>query len=92
VRDDIVRAMGAGRFELTRVGNERMYILQLPEQRLLLWFAPDGTYYELMAVRRAFDKSEQIFASVLAYQRGEEGLVDVSRIVPRPDPRRGFDG
>ena len=91
VRAGILQSLGGGRFEPIRVGDDRIQVLESIEQRLLLWFSPDGRYYELMVARRSFDDAERLFAAILATQRGEtvedlDGIIDT--VVP--DPRRGF--
>jgi hypothetical protein len=90
VRDGLLSKIGAGRFRLTRIGTERIYVMETREQKIYVWFAPSGRYYELMATRSAFTGSDRLFLGVLAYQRGQTAI-DPSQIVPPPDPRRGLD-
>lgn len=91
VREGILRSLGGGRFEPNRVGGERIQSVTSVEQRLLLWFSPDGRYYQLMVARRSFTDADRLFAAVLAAQRGEvvddlDAIIDVVET----DPRRGF--
>jgi hypothetical protein len=89
VREGVLDTIGGGRFELTRLGDERVYVLRLPEQRMLLWFPPSGLYYNLMVARQGFGDADKLFASVIAHQKGETA-VDLSRTAPL-DPRRGAE-
>ena len=91
VRQGVLEDLGGGRFELTRIGGERVYTLRLPEQRMLLWFPPSGRYFALMVARHEFDAADSVFVQLLAYQRGEElGGLDPSQVTPF-DPRRGIE-
>lgn len=90
LHEGIRRSIATGRFERTRIGRERVWALDLPEQRMLLWFSPDGGSYQLMVARRRFDEADQVFRRLVAYQRGETELAtDETPVVP-PDPRRGL--
>jgi hypothetical protein len=92
VKREVLRDLGGGAFRLTRIGNERAYVLRLPEQRMLLWFAPSGRYYVLLVARRAFEGADALFVKLLAYQRGEEpGATDPRAAIPF-DRRRGVQG
>ncbi|MGH2830923.1 MAG: DUF3488 and transglutaminase-like domain-containing protein, partial [Actinomycetota bacterium] len=42
VREGVLGSIGAGRFRRVRLGTERVWTKQLPEQRMHLWFTPDG--------------------------------------------------
>lgn len=86
-RQEVLQGLGRGRFEPGRLGEERVFRIVLPEQRLLLAFDPDGRGYSLMVTRAAFTQADAVFAAVLAFRRGERPgtIVDV----PVPDPRRG---
>jgi hypothetical protein len=88
-RDRVLQGLGDGRFRPTRIGEERVYRLALPELTLLLSFAPDGRSYYLMAARGAYEDSDRLFASVLAFTRGERAEQLRPADVPVPDPRRG---
>jgi hypothetical protein len=87
VRDGVLQSIGTGHFALTRLGQDRVYTLTLPEQRIFVWYPASGRYYVLMVARRAYADADSIFASVLAYQRGETSAATVVQ-VPL-DPRRG---
>jgi hypothetical protein len=89
VRQGILGAIGGGNLTLTRLGSERVYTLTMPEQRVLLWFSPDDTYYEAFVTRRAFTAADSLFVSLLAFQRGEAVAVDDAVPVPPLDPLRG---
>ena len=91
VRDGLVRAIGARRFALMRIGGERVYALDLPEQRVLLWFPSDARYYQLLVARRAFTRADDVFVSLLAFQRsGTHEIVKSDQLVPLVDARRGI--
>lgn len=90
VRRGVLRSIGRGQFVLTRIGQARVYALDLPEQRFLLWFAPSGRYFELMVTRSSFAQSDGLFVTLLDYQRGAAAESIRGRAgVPVPDPRRG---
>jgi hypothetical protein len=88
VRDQLVSGFAGGRFRPARIGEERIYRLDLPEQTLLLSFSRDGHSFYLLVARTAYTGAEGFFATVLAYSRGESGDTAVAA-VPVPDPRRG---
>jgi hypothetical protein len=88
VRDQLVSAFAGGRFRPARIGEERVYRLDLAEQKLLLSFSRDGHSYYLLSARAAYDGADALFAAVLAFSRGEAGET-VATTVPVPDPRRG---
>jgi hypothetical protein len=88
VRDKLLSGIAGGRFRPARIGEERIYRLDLPEQTLLLSFPRDGHTYYLLVARAAYSGTEQLFAAVLAYSRGESGT-GITTAVPVPDPRRG---
>ncbi|MCU1591895.1 MAG: hypothetical protein JWP11_3151 [Frankiales bacterium] len=88
VRDQLVAGFAGGRFRPARIGEERIYRLDLPEQTLLLSFSRDGHSYYLMVARKAYGGADSLFAAVLAYARGESAQSGVTN-VPVPDPRRG---
>ena len=90
VRKQVLDGLGSGRFTPTRIGEERVYRIQLPEQTLLLAFARDGRSYTLMVTRAAFTGADQVFGALLAYRRGEANPALLGPAdVPVPDPRRG---
>jgi hypothetical protein len=88
VRDQLLSAFAGGRFHPARIGEERIYRLDLPEQTLLLSFTRDGHSYYLLATRAAYVGADGLFASILAFARGESGD-NALTTVPVPDPRRG---
>ncbi len=86
LREGVLGSIGTGTFELTRIGNERIHVQRLPEQRIFLWFPPRMEYYEIFIARQGFEDADRIFASLLAFQRGEELR---GPIAGATDPRRG---
>ena len=86
VREGVLSSLGAGRMELTRIGTDRVYVGETPDQHFLLWMDPEGTHFQLLALRRAFDRGPELMSSILAFQRGDED--DGAPLVPVPDPRR----
>lgn len=88
VRQGVLDSIGRGQFALERLGSERVYTLDLPEQRLLLWFAPSGEYYQLFVSKAGLAEAEDLFLALLAYQGGQDAV----EIQQAPDWRRGSDG
>lgn len=90
VREGVLKGIGGGRFEPQRLGRERIYKTSAGEQTFFLWFPPDGRYFELLVARQGFEDAEQLFAGILAYQRGADvGALDQQVQLGRHDPRRG---
>lgn len=89
VRRAVVRSIGRGQFRLTRLGQLRVYTLNLPEQRFLLWFPPDGRSYQLLVTRSTFEQADNLFTELIAYQRGTPATAAAGTGVPVPDYRRG---
>ncbi len=89
VRQQVLDGLGSGRFQPARIGEERVFRVQLPEQTLLLAFARNGRSYTLMVTRAAFPNPERVFGALLAFSRGESPSVVGPADVPVPDPRRG---
>lgn len=91
VRDGILQSLGGGQFEPTRLGGQQVSVLETAEQRLFLWFSPDGSHYQLMVARRAFEDAGQLFGAVLSFQRGDDvGGIDQDERIADLDPRRGI--
>lgn len=86
LREGVLGSIGTGNFELTRIGNERIYVQRLPEQRIFLWFPSGMEYYEIFVARQGFEDADRVFASILAFQRGEDLRGPVAGAT---DPRRG---
>ena len=84
VRRAVVKSIGRGQFRLVRIGDARVYALDLPEQRFLLWFPPDGRSYALLVTRSTFELGDRLIAAVA----GADASVPASS-VPVPDPRGG---
>ena len=88
VKDAILRSIGSGQFTLKRLGSERVWSMQQPEQQVLLWFAPGGAYMQLLVGRKSFADAGKVFLDVLRFRSGEtSGSPDSPR--PVYDPRRG---
>jgi hypothetical protein len=88
VRRALLRSIGAGTFALERIGDERAWVQELPEQRMMLAFADDGGSMTLLVTRRAFDDADAIFTDLVRYQRGDPtgGRARPERVY---DPRTG---
>jgi hypothetical protein len=91
VRQQVLREIGARNFVLTRIGTLKVYIAHLPSETLFVWFAPDGSYYELMDASQSFAQAQPLFVSLLSYQQGGTATVDSTPGVAPPDPRSGSD-
>jgi len=89
VRRGVLDAIGGKNFQLQRFGNRTVYLADLPNQQLLLWFAPDGSYYALVDAEASFAPAQQVFLSVLDYQDGTDSARAVH--VDPVDPRLGTD-
>jgi hypothetical protein len=87
VRRAVVRAIGGGVFRLGRLGNQRVYTLEQPEQHIALWFAPDGRSYVLLVARAAFTAADDVLAAALEDVRG----APIGPRVAPFDPRQGDD-
>jgi len=85
VRTKILRSIAAGRFRLERIGDERVWVQQLPEQKMFLSFSADGGAMTLLVARNAFERGAETFVDLLAHQRG----TSAGEIVETYDPRRG---
>ena len=70
-KDGMLRTLEGGHFELTRIGDERIYVKALAEQTLYVWFPRNEKYYELVVARTGFDP-RQFFVSLLAFQQGRK--------------------
>jgi hypothetical protein len=89
VRNSVLSGIGAGQFDATRLGGERVFEFDGDRERYLAWFAPHGGYFQLLVARPDFDDAGEVFLDVLAHQRGDDAP-DGDRQVPTlPDPRRG---
>ena len=85
------RASAGASSDSRAIGELRAYALDLPDQRFLLWFPPDGRYFELLVTRASFEKADLLLTSIVAHQRGEDaGASPDHPVVPVPDPRRGL--
>ena len=91
VREEVLTGLGSGRFAPTRIGEERVYRIRLPEQTLLLSFDRNGRSFTLMVTRAGYRDPERLFGAVLAYRRGATPSLEGPADVPVPDPRRGSD-
>lgn len=86
VRRGILRSIGGTGFRLVRLGRERVYVVRMAEQRMLLAFGPDGETYQLLVATQGFAGAEQLFVDLLARQGGEEAV----RLGPASGPE-SFD-
>jgi hypothetical protein len=91
VKTQVLRDVGARNFQLTRVGTQKLYVAHLSNELVMVWFAPDGSYYELMDASQAFAQAEALFVSLLSYQQGGTTNINNTTGVAPPDPRSGSD-
>ncbi len=91
VREGVLDRLEVGKFETKRLGTERVQVAKGSEQTFLVWFPPNGRYFELLVARQGFEEAEGLFAAVLAFQRGEERIVIEKGRGDLVDPRRGGD-
>jgi hypothetical protein len=90
VRLGVVTGIGNGTFKPVRAGSDVVLAQRGARTTFYLWFDPGSTYFQLMVAGREMKDPEALFASLLAYQRGEDPTmaVDVPRI-EQVDSRRG---
>lgn len=88
VRAAVLGSIAAGRFALARLAEERVWVQDLPEQRMMVWFTPDGGSMFLLVARRAFAEAPEVFLDVVRYVKGDRGAAR-ARLVRPYDPRRG---
>jgi hypothetical protein len=92
VRQGVLDSLGAGGFELRRVGGEGMYVREGVEQTFYLWFAPTGRYYQLLVARGGFEEAGALFSALIRDQRGDEEAAFAGVPIESTDPRRGEEG
>jgi len=91
VRQGVLDGMDV-RFEPTRLRSTRIYSSKSLGQRYFVYFPDDGRYFELLVAKDTFQDADQVFAALLAHQRGENITSDSSKQIPQiPDLRRGGD-
>ncbi|HVF11590.1 MAG TPA: DUF3488 and transglutaminase-like domain-containing protein [Actinomycetota bacterium] len=84
LRQGLLRSIGSGKFEVTRIGDERVFVLRTVDQKMLLWLPPDGGYYQLMIATPAFSDADKVFLEIVKFRKG-----GVSPALLQYDPRRG---
>ncbi|MFN2614092.1 MAG: transglutaminaseTgpA domain-containing protein [Actinomycetota bacterium] len=89
VRRGVINGIGSANLRLTRAGSLRVYTAQTNTQSYVLWFAPEGSYFELLVARRAFPHPLDALAQVLTYQGRTVNLGGGTSALVLPDPRRG---
>lgn len=77
--------------DMVRLGGEKVYVFDVPEQTQYLWIAPDLSTFQLLVATRDLDQGDLLFTALLATQRGEK-VTDLQPPddTPPPDPRRGI--
>lgn len=90
LRRGVLASIAGGRFKPERLAGRPVHALRLPEQRMLLAFAPDGASYQLLVATQGFEEAEELFVNLLSFQRGgaEVSFAEVGGAAPL-DPRRG---
>lgn len=89
VREGVLTSLG-GQPQISKVGGEVFYTLTVNELRLLVWFAPDGQTYQLLAATKDLDNPIDLFARLVAAERGRSDTeVTVEQGAPPTDARRG---
>lgn len=91
VRRGVLKGLGNGNFKPQRVGPDVVLAQRQARTSYFLWFAPDTAYFQLMVAGRELANPELVFASLLAYQRGNAPALRVPDAAPleRIDARRG---
>ena len=91
VRRGVINGIGGASFRLTRAGSLRLYVARAETRDFVLWFAPDGSYFELLVARRSFGDPVELLARILEFQGNRVGSIDGGRRTIAPaDPRRGL--
>jgi hypothetical protein len=71
IQRGVERALGAADgFHSARVGTIRLRTMELTEQRLYLWFPPDGNTMELWIMRKGFADGGAVVRAMIGHQRG----------------------
>ncbi|MFN2640816.1 MAG: DUF3488 and transglutaminase-like domain-containing protein [Actinomycetota bacterium] len=90
IRRGVLKGIGAARFRLTRAGRLRVYAASLNHENFLLWFSPEGSYFELLIAHSDYAAPLDLLAKILTYQGRNVGTITGGGAVITPiDPRRG---
>jgi hypothetical protein len=91
VRDGMLHGLGARNFKLTRAYGVKVWVAELADlgEQILVWFPPNGRYYELIDARIGFSRALPVFADILKAQGVATG-VDSSGAATLDD-HRGSD-
>jgi hypothetical protein len=82
--------LGKGVFSISHLNGEQIYVQHLAEVSLLVWFSPDGRYYELMTAKNGYDTADELLVNLLNFQRtGKTTTIKTFTGIPPADPRRG---
>lgn len=90
VRRGVLDDIGDGAVVPTRLGSDIVFEKQGQAQSFLIWFPPNGRYFDVLVAGHAMADPEQLFSVVLATQQGESvaaALAAESHALY--DPRRG---
>ncbi len=68
----IQRSLGGGRFDRIYRDSERAYVMQLPAQRIYIWFPPRTDTVVMLILRKQFTAaaSDGVFQGLVDYQHG----------------------
>jgi len=89
VREGVLTSLG-GQPQISKVGGEVFYTVTVNELRLLVWFAPDGQTYQLLAATKDLDNPTDLFARLIAAEQGRSDTeITIEQGAPPADARRG---
>ena len=90
VLSGVLKTIEGGGFILTRIADQRIYVLSLPAQTIYVWVPPSGYYLETLVARRGYGDGDRVFVQLLNFQAGRDP--NAGTTVPLVlDPRRGAD-
>jgi transglutaminase-like putative cysteine protease len=69
VEHQVERGVAGSDFTTVHAGLARLRVVDLPEQRMFVWFPPDRNAMVLVVTRKKFTEADRLVRALLAYQR-----------------------
>ena len=87
-RTELEQAIGGSSFSTYRIGTVQLRRRQTREQITYLWLPPDRKVMQVLVMRAAFDRGEDLVRALIAYQRGidPDAFVAAGGIAPPEIP------